>query len=231
MYGTVALRLSIGIFSDLELQTCSYLMHGWDPDVFAEGSRHLFYELTKSEFTWEVLNQQNLLYRSQHEAWNVCTCFSSLLWSHVRVYLCLWQKSRPGAADNRHGVPVRVKPLQRMLVVLDLEGVDDLENDLPNPEVDGRGVSGRNVSVASKLSSKNLRMFSSSSNIVEESGLALVAWLRFNWFPDSPPSLPSGTEFWNLCSKCCNVCISSEDSGEDLASGSASLMAMYCSLL
>lgn len=61
MYGTVALRLSIGIFSDLELQTCSYLMHIWDPDVFAEGSRHLFYELTKSEFTWEVLNQQNLL--------------------------------------------------------------------------------------------------------------------------------------------------------------------------
>lgn len=61
MYGTVALRLSIGIFSDLELQTCSYLMHRWDPDVFAEGSRHLFYELTKSEFTWEVLNQQNLL--------------------------------------------------------------------------------------------------------------------------------------------------------------------------
>lgn len=40
----------------------------------------------------------------------------------------------------------------------------NLENDLPNPEVDGRGVSGRNVSVASKLSSKNLRMFSSSSN-------------------------------------------------------------------
>lgn len=175
--------------------------------------------------------------------------------------------------------------------------------------------------------------------IVEESGLALVAWFRLNWFPDPPPSLLSGTrwikwymyiqegsrptksshliffiflillmfkyiyshlycvhmciykclvfckyfffslyfgicvlytssyliltrdlkglhhhlwndnsisteyrkqrlklclllpEFWTLCSKCCNVCISSADSGKDLASGSASPMAMYCSLL
>lgn len=175
--------------------------------------------------------------------------------------------------------------------------------------------------------------------IVEESGLALFAWFRLNWFPDPPPSLLSGTrwikwymyiqegsrptksshliffiflillmfkyiyshlycvhmciykclvfckyfffslyfgicvlytssyliltrdlkglhhhlwndnsisteyrkqrlklclllpEFWTLCSKCCNVCISSADSGKDLASGSASPMAMYCSLL
>lgn len=207
-------------------------MHRWDPDVFAEESRHLFYELTKSEFTWEVLNQQNILWIP---TWSIKCAYLFLIspinWSHMRVYLCLWQKSRPGAADSRHGVPVRVKPWQRTLVVLDLEGVDDLENDLPNPEVDGRGVSGRNVSVASKLSSKNLRMFSSSSNIVEESGLALVAWFWLNWFPDPPPSLPSGTEFWTLCSKCCNVCISSADSGEDLAPGSASPMAMYCSLL
>lgn len=31
--------------------------------------------------------------------------------------------------------------------------------------------------------------------IVEESGLALVAWFRLNWFPDPPPSLLSGTRW------------------------------------
>lgn len=102
-------------------------MHRWDPDVFAEESRHLFYELTKSEFTWEVLNQQNFLWIP---TWSIKCAYLFLIspinWSHARVYLCLWQKSRPGAADSRHGVPVRVKPWQRTLVVLDLEGVDDL---------------------------------------------------------------------------------------------------------
>lgn len=102
-------------------------MQRWDPDVFAEGSRHLFYELTMSEFTWEVLNQQNILWIP---TWSIKCAYLFLIspinWSHVRVYLCLWQKSRPGAADSRHGVPVRVKPWQRTLVVLDLEGVDDL---------------------------------------------------------------------------------------------------------
>lgn len=44
----------------------------------------------------------------------------------LRGYLCLWQKSRPGAADSRHGVPVLVNPWQRTLAVLERDGVDDL---------------------------------------------------------------------------------------------------------
>jgi hypothetical protein len=42
------------------------------------------------------------------------------------LMLCRWQKSCPGAADKRHGVPARVRPWQRTLVVLDRDGVDDL---------------------------------------------------------------------------------------------------------
>lgn len=119
MHRAVALRLSIRIFFRLVARPAAT----W----CTEGSRHLFYELTKSKYTWEVLNQRNILWIP---TWSIKCAYLFLIspinWSHVRVYLCLWQKSRPGAADSRHGVPVRVKPWQRTLVVLDLEGVDDL---------------------------------------------------------------------------------------------------------